>query len=246
MKILLLDTETAPNTAYVWGLWKENIPIDRLIESSFLLCWAAKWLEDDHIMFSDFIGGHEQMLTKIHNLLDEADGVVHFNGSRFDIPVLNKEFLVHGYNPPSPYKETDLYRVAKNRFRFPSNKLDYIAQRLGVGKKIKHAGMGLWIRCMEGDVEAMKEMQKYNEQDVRILEGVYRKMLPWLTNHANMSLDKDGLRCPRCGDAKVHRRGTYHSSTYTYQRMQCQACGGWFRTGGNIGPRPDEKGVAIK
>lgn len=245
MKILLLDTETAPNTAYVWGLWKENIPIDRLIESSFLLCWAAKWLDSEEIFFADYLGGNERMLADIHQLLDEADGVVHFNGSRFDIPVLNKEFFVHGFHPPSPYRETDLYRVAKNKFRFPSNKLDYIAQRLGVGKKLKHAGMSLWIRCMEGDVEAMREMQKYNEQDVRILEGVYRKMLPWLNAHANYSLQGRGIVCPRCGSAKVHRRGIHRTSTYSYQRMQCQDCGGWFRTGGNVGPKPDEKGVLI-
>lgn len=246
MKVLLLDIESAPNTAYVWGLWKENIPIDRLIESSFMLCWAAKWLDSDEIMFGDYLSGNEHMLSQIHQLLDEAEGVVHFNGSRFDIPVLNKEFLVHGFNPPSPYIETDLYRVAKNRFRFPSNKLDYIAQRLGVGKKVKHAGMGLWIRCMEGDVEAMRDMQKYNEQDVRILEGVYKKMLPWIHRHANMSLDQRGVACPRCGSYKVHKRGTAYTGAMAYQRMQCQDCGGWFRTGGNVGPKPDEKGIAIK
>jgi len=26
MKILILDIETAPNTAYIWGMFKENIP----------------------------------------------------------------------------------------------------------------------------------------------------------------------------------------------------------------------------
>ena len=37
MKILLLDTETSPNTAFVWGLFNENIPLARLIDTSEVL-----------------------------------------------------------------------------------------------------------------------------------------------------------------------------------------------------------------
>jgi hypothetical protein len=31
-KILLLDIETAPHRVYSWGLWKQDIHIDRIIE----------------------------------------------------------------------------------------------------------------------------------------------------------------------------------------------------------------------
>jgi len=34
MQILLLDIETAPNTAHVWGLWNQNVSLNQLMESS--------------------------------------------------------------------------------------------------------------------------------------------------------------------------------------------------------------------
>ena len=44
MKILILDIETSPHTGFHWGLFQQNISIGQLIESSTVLCWAAKWL----------------------------------------------------------------------------------------------------------------------------------------------------------------------------------------------------------
>ncbi len=52
--------------------------------------------------------------------------------------------------PPAPFKEIDLLTVAKGRFRFVSNKLDYVAQQLGLGKKTEHSGHELWVQCMAG------------------------------------------------------------------------------------------------
>ena len=50
-KILLLDIETSPNTAHVWGIWQQNISINQLLESSEILCFAAKWLGEKDIVF---------------------------------------------------------------------------------------------------------------------------------------------------------------------------------------------------
>ena len=173
MKILLLDIESSPNTAHVWGLWQQNVSINQLMESSYVLCYAAKWLNSDEMMFDSVQQSKPKaMLKGIHGLLDEADAVVHYNGTKFDIPTLNKEFLLHSFNPPSPYKQIDLLRVVRSNFRFPSNKLDYVAQRLNLGKKHEHEGHELWVKCMNGDKDAWKRMEKYNIQDVVLLELV--------------------------------------------------------------------------
>ena len=84
---------------------------------------------------------HKKMLKGLYKLLDEADAVVHFNGSRFDVPVVNKEFLLQGWAPPSSYQQIDLLKTARKQFKFPSNKLDYIAQALKLGGKTKHTGL---------------------------------------------------------------------------------------------------------
>lgn len=232
MKILLLDIETAPNTAHVWGLFKQNIAINQLQESSYVLCWAAKWLNEDGVYFSSVHDTTpDMMLSEIHMLLDKADAVIHYNGTKFDIPTLNKEFLLQGFPPPSPVKQIDLLKVARNKFKFPSNKLDYVAKALGFTGKTKHTGHELWIKCMAGDTEAWKLMEEYNRNDVVLLEQVYHKLKPWITNHANHGLYNDNnLVCPNCGGNHYHKRGFAYTHAGKYQRYQCNGCKNWFRS----------------
>lgn len=228
MKILLLDIETAPNLAHVWGLWNQNVGTNQLIASGYTLCFSAKWLGSKDILFSSIHqDGEETMLKVLWELLDTADAVIHYNGSKFDIPTCNKEFITHDILPPSSYHQIDLLKVAKDRFRFPSNKLDYVAQALGLGKKVRHIGHELWIRCMAGDAEAWVMMENYNKQDVNLLEKVYMKMLPWIRNHPNHGLYTDDTRpvCPNCGSVHVVLKGTETTKTMKYQRYKCVDCG---------------------
>lgn len=245
MKILLLDIETAPNTAHVWGLWKQNVSLNQLQESSYVLCWAAKWLGSDKILFdSVYNNTTEKMLLGIHSLIDDADAVIHYNGTKFDIPTLNKEFLLYGLGPPSPVKQIDLLRTARNQFKFPSNKLDYVAQALGVGKKKEHIGHELWIRCMANNPDAWKMMEEYNKQDVILLEQVYGKLKPWIKNHANFSLHSDNsFVCPNCGGDCYNKRGFYYTHNCKYQRYKCSGCNTWFRGTKNIGQPSGDKFV---
>ena len=228
MKILLLDIESSPNTAHVWGLWQQNVSINQLMESSYVLCYAAKWLGTDHVYFDSVHRSKpKSMLKGIHELLDSADAVIHYNGTKFDIPTLNKEFLLHKLLPPSPYKQIDLLRVVRSNFRFPSNKLDYVSQRLSLGSKQEHEGHDLWVKCMNGDKDAWKRMEAYNIQDVVLLERLYDKLLPWIKNHPNQNLFSESVCCPSCGQTNLQKRGTAVSSTGTYQRYQCKSCGTW-------------------
>lgn len=223
--------ESAPNTAHVWGLFKQNISISQLMNSSYVLCFAAKWLHSDEMVYySTYKHGAKRMLKAAHKLLSEADAVIHYNGSRFDIPTLNKEFLLYGMSPPAPFQQIDLLKTARNKFKFPSNKLDYLAQALGLGKKLKHAGHELWVKCMAGDADAWKEMEAYNKQDVLLLEKVYHKLLPWIVSHPSHSLYGDADVCTNCGSASLQRRGFSYLTTGKYQRYQCNGCGAWMRS----------------
>ena len=228
MQILLLDIETSPMTAYVWGIWDQNISPNHIIDSSEVLCWAAKWLGEDEIMFDSVHQSKPKaMLKKIYDLISEADAVVHYNGTKFDMPTLNKEFLLYGMDPPAPYKQIDLLKTMRSSFKFPSNKLDYVSQRLGLGKKVEHKGMELWTACLDGDNDAWKTMEKYNKQDVVLLEQVYVRVLPWIKQHPNRNLFSDSPCCPTCGHTEVQKRGKAVTTTGSYQRYQCKACGSW-------------------
>jgi len=239
MKILTLDIETSPSLAYVWRLFKENIPLARLVETGEVICVAAKWHGDDNVMFySIHHDGKQEMLNAVYNLLSEADAVVTYNGKKFDIPHLNREFILAGMTPPAPYAHIDLYWTARQKFNFISNKLENVLTELGLGGKFEHSGFQLWIDCMKDDPEAWEEMKKYNVMDVVRTEQLYDRMLPWITPHPAVSLYGDpesrlnGVdTCPGCGGSKLKPRGKAYTSVSVFQRYRCDDCGKWSRSG---------------
>ena len=244
MKLLFIDIETAPNQAYVWGFFDQNISANQLEASSYILCWAAKWHGDSTMHFASAEkDSRRKMLSGMHRLLDEADVVVHYNGLKFDIPTLNKEFIKLKFGPPSPYKQLDLLRVARRAFRFESNKLDYVSSALDIGKKVKHEGFELWVKCMKGDPKAWAKMGRYNRGDVTLLEKLYHRLRPWIEKHPNHSAFADNLCCPKCGSEKIQRRGDQVAVMNTYRRYQCQGCGAWFRGNKTISARRGERGT---
>jgi DNA polymerase elongation subunit (family B) len=230
MKVLFVDTETSPNTGYVWNLFEQTISLSQLIDTSGLLCWSAKWLGEEEGYFSSLERhSKSKMLKGIHALLAEADVVVTYNGNRFDLPVLNKEFLIAGFAPPAPYKSVDVYQVIKRRFRFTSNKMDHVSEQLGFGNKHKTDFM-LWVGCMNNDHDSWRKMEAYNIQDTKLLEKVYLRVLPWITTHPNRSVyDEDDRCCTNCGSKNVQARGYAVTKTNKYVRHQCMDCGSWFR-----------------
>jgi len=248
--ILMIDIETAPIKAYAWGIWQQNIGINQIVEPGYTLCFAAQWLGEDNMMFSSIHeDGRDEMVRKAHHLIDTADMVVHYNGTKFDIPILNQEFLQSKLGPASPHINIDLLRTVKQRFRLPSNKLDYVARVLGLEGKVKNSGMSLWIDVMAGDEDAWEDMKTYNIQDVKLLEDVYYELLPWIKNHPNMALwdteQQNDRQCPTCGSIHLQKRGTYYTQTMTYQRYHCQGCGAWSKERTNNLPREKKANILV-
>jgi DNA polymerase elongation subunit (family B) len=230
-KILILDIETAPTTAYVWGVWDENIPMQRIIKPGYILSYSAKWLGAKDIVCQSLrTNTKEEMLSGVYDLLSECDIVVHYNGKKFDIPTLNREFILMGWKPPAGFKQIDLLPVVRQQFKFPHNKLDYVSRALGCGGKLQHAGFEMWIGCMQDDQKSWDRMEEYNVEDVAITEKVYLKVLPWIRNHPHMGLHNDAADvCPNCGGTHLEKRGFAFTAAGKYQRFQCKDCGTWSR-----------------
>lgn len=233
MRTLIIDIETSPLVVHSWGLFKQTIGINQIMEATRVIAVAAKWHGEKKVMFfSEFHDGREAMIEKTYALLDEADVAVHFNGKTFDIPHLNREFVLAGLNPPSPYKQVDLLETVKRQFRFPSNKLAYVTEKLGLSGKMVNSGHSLWVRCMEGDAKAWAEMKRYAVQDVRVEEELYDRLLPWIPSHPHRGLyDSRPECCPRCGGTTLHSRGKAYTPLGVFNQYQCQDCGGWSRGG---------------
>jgi hypothetical protein len=229
MKILFVDVETSPNVVYTFDLFNAFIAQEKIIEPSRMICWSASWLGNDEIMFgSEFHSNREDMVKGIYNLLCEADGVVWYNGDKFDKKVLNSEFIKLGLNPPTPNKSIDLYKVVKKHFRFPSNKLAYVVKALGIGEK-GVTNHDLWVQCLAGDEQAWSLMKLYNVNDTGLLKGLYERVKGWIPNHPNWGLhvEFEHVVCPTCGSNDLESRGYRRTKSRIYKRYQCKHCGGW-------------------
>ena len=93
MKILLLDIECAPNLATVWSIWQQNISLNQLLESSYILCFASKFYGESKVTFNSVYKTDKiTMLKQIHELMDQSDVIIHYNGLRLIYQPLIKNF----------------------------------------------------------------------------------------------------------------------------------------------------------
>lgn len=235
-KVLIVDIETAPNIAYVWGAWKQNVGINQWVRKSHIMSFAAKWLGEDTTTYVENRKTNDRAIVlSLCNLLDSADIVVAHNGEGFDVPTILGRAVVHGIRPPSPFHIVDTLKVARREFRFVQNNLAALAKELGVDEKDEHKkfpGFELWLECLRNNEEAWEEMREYNIQDVLTLEEIYLRLRPYMRNHPNVVQFNGGdkLRCPKCGSDHIQYRGWYFTKMgLAYRKFQCQDCGGWGR-----------------
>lgn len=236
MKTLIYDIETAPIVATVWGKYEQNIVWS--VQDWYMLCFAYKWLGEKKTYvisqtdFKNYEPGSEddsEVLKVLHKLFDEADVVVAHNGDQFDQKKSQARMILNNLPPPAPYKQIDTKKVAKRYFNFTSNKLDDLGEYLELGKKLETGGHELWKGCMAGDMKAWRKMQRYNKQDVVLLEKVYLKMRPWIKNHPNTGIaDGRPAACDNCGSDRMHQhtKKTYAKTGWKMQ-YKCYDCGAY-------------------
>jgi hypothetical protein len=237
-RIILYDIETTHNIVAAFQLKNQDwIHPDNILQERFVVC--ASWKElgkpgvhsvstlDDPKRFKKTPTDDYHVIKTLHKVLSEADVVVAHNGDQFDLKFAEGRMLVQGFDPLPPITKIDTLKTARERFLLNANNLNYLGQLLKVGKKTPTTP-GLWLKVLGGDPAAIREMVRYNKQDVLLLERVFLKLRPYIANHVNRHL-YGGTGCPRCGSTKVQSRGVHRALTQVYQRYQCQGCGGWFR-----------------
>lgn len=239
-RVLLYDIEMLPNIVYSWGLWDQNIQPENIIKEKSLICVAYRWLGetkvhscsilDDPRAFLKDPYNDKVVVTHLHKIFEEADAIIAHNGDRFDFTIFNARAIKYGLPPLPTIPSVDTLKVARNKFKFNSNKLDYLGEYFGLGRKIKVDG-SLWRRIAGGEVKAVREMITYNKQDVVLLEAVYMKLRPFMTNHPNLNIlggRCQELSCRICGSRKVQRRGY---TNLGYAKFQCTMCQAWSKSG---------------
>lgn len=237
-RVLLYDIEVSSLNIDAWNT-RETDAI-RVVDDWYMLSFAWKWLGEKQVKclaLPDFKGykkdrrNDQELVTALHKLFDEADIVIAHNGDKFDQKKSNTRFLFHGLNPPSPYKSIDTLKVLRRNFKLTSNRLNDAGKFLKVGKKVETGGYDLWVGCYNGDSKSWKKMKKYNKQDVVLLEEVYLKLRPWITNHPPLNILENNLTgCPNCGESQLQKRGTYPTKTGIKQNWWCLNCRAWSKS----------------
>lgn len=236
-RVVLLDIETSPLTAYTWRAFDDNAL--KILEFSKVMSVSYKDLHADEVYcktLPDYKGykkgqlNDEKLVREIWEVLNDADVVIAHHGDRFDLPKLNARFVYYGLTAPSAYKSIDTKKVASRYFKFDSNSLNNLGAYLNLGAKVENGGFSLWDKCIQGDREAWERMREYNVQDVLLLEKVYLTLRPFMENHPNLGLlsgSEAESTCPTCQSTDVIKRGFSVTRTGRKQRLQCNSCGSW-------------------
>ena len=233
-KILFFDVETAPSIAATFERYNVNLtPGHILEEGGWLISASWSWLEQTTIS-SVCVTPQEatsrddsRIIENLVQVINEADIVVAHNGDRFDIPIVKTRALVNKIRSLKSIKSIDTLKIAK-KLRFNSNKLDSLGHYLGAGRKVATTGISLWIKCLEGNREALKTMVTYNKQDVQLLKEVYAELVEYDPSSINLGLyyDDGHEHCPTCGSTDVAPTGrTVKSGLSVYEELQCGDCG---------------------
>lgn len=230
-KILLFDLETSYISAYVFGLYNQNINPDNIIEDWKLLCFSAKWLFSKDIISFKLTEQElkdrddSRIVKELWKLMDEADIVIAHNAERFDNKKAKAKFFEHDLGLPSSFKTIDTLRHART-LGLTSKRLDYISKFKNADGKLE-TSKGMWRDVMDGKYDKLVEMSLYCDEDVNVLEGVYLDLLPYIKPHPNLGLFivDDVESCPSCGSQNIKWKGSdYLTSVNRYSSFRCTDC----------------------
>jgi DNA polymerase elongation subunit (family B) len=209
-KRLYFDIESSPNIGLFWEAgYKKNIDYSNIIQERGIICICYKWEGDKevHSLHWDAKQSDKKLLEQFIKIANTAQELVGHNGDRFDLAFIRTRCLYHGIHMFPNYTTIDTLKISRSKFKFNSNKLDYIAQFLGMGSKIK-TEFGMWKDILlNKDKVAMEKMIKYCKMDVVLLEKIYSQLSTHILPKVNYAVMSGGDRgsCPECGSNEIVR-----------------------------------------
>lgn len=224
LKVLIYDIETSYNIVSTWRAgFKINIPHYAVIKERAIICVSYKWAGEDQVYNLTWNKNQDDkfLLEQFIEVMNEADLLVAHNGDRFDLKWIKTRALFHRLPMLIDYPQFDTLKVAKKKFYFNSNKLDYISQFLGAEGKIP-TDYQLWDRVIQDKCpKALQEMLDYCDEDVRQLEKVYDILINWEKpkTHLGVLQGKDKLTSPITGSTNIERVKTVATNRGTIKHI---------------------------
>ena len=229
-KRLFFDIETSPNIGLFWEAgYKKNIDYSNIIKERAIICICYKWEDSKEVGYLTWDSKQcdKKMLQKFIEVANSADELVAHNGDKFDLAWIRTRCLFHRIPVFPVYTTIDTLKLSRSKFKFNSNKLDYIAKYLGMGEKIK-TEFGLWKAIvLNKDKDAMDKMVKYCQQDVKLLEKVYKELSTHIfaKTHYGVIFGEDRGTCPECGSDDLWRMSNRVTASGVKKiQFQCKTC----------------------
>jgi DNA polymerase elongation subunit (family B) len=230
-KRLFFDIETSPNIGFFWSAgYKLNVPYSNIIKERAIICICYKWAGDDKVYSLTWDNNQDdkKMLEKFMSIANEASELVGHNGDKFDLPWIRTRCLFHRIPVFPSYTTIDTLKQSRSKFRFNSNRLDYIAQYLKVGEKLETGGFDLWKEIvLNKDKEALEKMVTYCKNDVTILEKVHDQLSNYVPHKTHYGVANGGEKysCPECGSEDLRFSQKRYTATGTPRiQLQCNEC----------------------
>jgi DNA polymerase III epsilon subunit-like protein len=225
---LVYDLETSYILAHTFSLYPESIPHSSIVQDWHIHCGVWKWVGEDRVYSAkEKDGCDKHIVEQLAEAMQKADYVIAHNGDKFDMKKLTTRAVFHKLPPLPPVASVDTLKEARALGAFSSNRLDYLGEFLGLGRKL-HNSPNLWKRAFVGDKKAINEMLVYCKQDVHLLEDMYLELRPYMKKHPNYNVvtGQKGL-CTKCGSPDIEKRGFAYTQALKKQRMKCNSCGAW-------------------
>lgn len=232
--------------AYDLKLYSKRINPDWVQRGKWMPCAAWKWLGqkrvcsasvlDDPARFAKDYSDDYVVTKALHDVIQQASVIVGHNVDAFDLKEINARCIAHGLDPLPKALTVDTLKLARSRFRFPSNDLRNLARFLKLNTSKGKSPM--WDLVSSGDEKEIKRCIKYNKADVVVLEELYLMLRGWQTGlraspqRHNQSKELT-LSCSVCGHWDMQSRGRGFSKALEYRRFVCNrltgGCGSWSR-----------------
>jgi len=170
------------------------------------------------------------LVRAIYDELVQADVILTWYGTYFDLPFINTRLLYHNLPTlPANIPHIDGWKTAKWKLKLRNNRLNTVQDFLNL-PTAKDAVRGpIWVKAIAGDENALRYIRTHCKKDVLVLEEAYLRLLPLITNHPHRGVAEDG-KCPACASMRLQKRGTHLTQSRVYQRFQCMACGSWSKS----------------
>lgn len=245
-RILLFDIEStglkADWSKILCAAWKWHDPTRITKKTEFVSLW------DDPNFYTVPKLDDEKIVRALHAEMSKATHIVAHYGKRFDIPFMNTKFWLLGLPmiTTPEYRFQDTCEIAWKKLLLSSNRLGNIAnikntlqkgrsalsERYNWKLEKDKAGFGVWNRIThDRNKEDTKIMERYNRNDVLVLENIYVDFKPLFNDSGYASYAKTKEKaiytCNSCGNFPMQKHSTrpMPGGGGRYHRLYCTVCG---------------------